>query len=78
MAIVSRHVERIEKIRKIEEEDIGNIYFQQDGATCHTAETILDVLRSVFEDQIISRRTSEPPLDYYLWSAVKAKFYADN
>ena len=23
---------------KIEEEDIGNIWFQQDGATCHTAE----------------------------------------
>ena len=24
---------------KIEEEDIGNICFQQDGATCHTTET---------------------------------------
>ena len=23
---------------KIEEEDIGNIWFQQDGATCHTTE----------------------------------------
>ena len=31
---------------KIEEEDIANIWFQQDGATCHT----------VFEDRIISRR----------------------
>ena len=29
---------------KIEEEDIGNIGFQQDGATCHTAEATLDVL----------------------------------
>ena len=27
---------------KIEEEDIGNIWFQQDGATCHTAEATLD------------------------------------
>ena len=26
---------------KIEEEDIGNIWFQQDGATCHTAEATL-------------------------------------
>ena len=43
---------------KIEEEDIGNIWFQQDGATCHTAETTLDVLRSVFEDRIISRRAN--------------------
>ena len=41
---------------KIEEKDIGNICFQQDGATCHTAETALDVLRPVFEDPIISRR----------------------
>ena len=41
---------------KIEEEDIGNIWFQQDGATCHTAEAILDVLRPIFEDRIISRR----------------------
>ena len=28
---------------KIEEEDIGNIRFQQDGATCHTLEATLDV-----------------------------------
>ena len=40
---------------KIEEEDIGNILVQQDGATCHTAEATLDVLRPVFEDRIISR-----------------------
>ena len=41
---------------KIEEEDIGNIWFQQDGVTCHTAEAILDDLRRVFEDGMISRR----------------------
>ena len=41
---------------KIEEQDIGNISFQQGGATCHTAEATLDVLHSVFEDRIISRR----------------------
>ena len=41
---------------KIEEEDMGNIWFQQDSATCHTAENTLDVLRTVFEDGIISRR----------------------
>ena len=32
----------------IEEEDISNIWFQQDGATCHTAEATLDVLCPVF------------------------------
>ena len=36
---------------KIEEQDIGNICFQQDGATCHTAEAILDVLQSHYQPQ---------------------------
>ena len=83
--LLSGHVERILFI-KIEEEDIGNMWFQQDGATCHTVEATLDVLRSVFEDRIISRRADVvwppwscdlTPLDYYLWSAVKDKCYAD-
>ena len=55
---------------KIEEEDIGKIWFQQDGATCHTAEATLDVMRPVFEDRIISRKADIvwPPqsCDYYL------------
>ena len=41
---------------KIEKEDIGNIWFEQDGATCHSAEATLDVLRPVFEDRIIGHR----------------------
>ena len=40
---------------KFEEEDIGNIWFHQDGTTCHTTEASLDVLRPAFEDRIISR-----------------------
>ena len=71
---------------KIEEEDIGNIWFQQDYATCHTAETTLDVLRPVFEDRIISRRSDIiwpprscdlTPLNYYLWDAAKDNSYAE-
>ena len=70
---------------KIEEEDIGNIWFQQDGATCHTAEVTLCVLRSVFEYRFISRRADVvwlrnwdlTPLDYYLWDAVKDNCYPD-
>ena len=71
---------------KIEEEDIGNIRFQHSGATCHTAEATLAVLRFVFEDRIISRRAIVvwPPrncnltlLDYYLWGDVKDKCNAD-
>ena len=37
---------------------MGNIWLQQDGAMCHTAEAALDILRLVFEDRIISRRAS--------------------
>ena len=58
---------------KIEVEDIGNIWFKQDGVTYHTAEATLDVLRPVFED----RSCDLIPLDYYLWGAVKDKYYAD-
>ena len=58
---------------KIEDEDIGNICFPQDGATCRAAEATLDVLRPVSEDHIISRRADVvwparssdlTPLDY--------------
>ena len=71
---------------KFEEDDAGNILFQQDGATCRTAEATLDVLCPVFEDCIISRRADVvwpprscdlTPLDYYLWGAVKDKRYQD-
>ena len=43
---------------KIEEEDIGNVWFQQDGATWHTAEATLYVLRPIFDDRIISSRAN--------------------
>ena len=67
---------------KIEEGDIGNIWFQQDADTCHTAEDTLDILRPVFEDRIINRRADVvwpsrswdlTALDYYLWGAGKDK-----
>ena len=82
---LSGHVERI-FFTKIEEEDIGNIWFQQDGATCRTAETALDILRPTFKDHIISRRADVvcpsqtwdlKPLEYYLWGAVKDKCCVD-
>ena len=40
----------------MEEEDIGNIWFQQGGATWHTAEAALDILCPVDEDRIINRK----------------------
>ena len=70
----------------IEKEYIGYIWFEQDGATCHTAEAKLDVLRPVFQERIISRKVDVvwlprscalAPLDYYLWGVVKDKCYAN-
>ena len=65
---------------KIQQEDIDNIWFQQDGATCHIAEAKLDVLRPVFEEADVvwpPRSCDLTPLDYYLWVAVKDKCYVD-
>ena len=70
---------------KTVEEDIDKIWFQQDGATCHTVEATLAVLCPVFEGRIISRRTDVVwplwccdliPLDNYLQGAVKDKCYS--
>ncbi|CAK9799243.1 Transposable element Tc3 transposase [Anthophora plagiata] len=70
---------------KIEEDDIDDIWFQQDGATCHTANVTIDLLRTVFENRIISRNADVnwpprscdlTPLDFFLWGAVKDKCYA--
>ena len=55
-------------------------------AKCHTVAAILDVLRPVFADRIISRSADVvwsprscdlTPLHYYLWGAVKDTCYAD-
>ena len=65
---------------KIVEEDIGNFWFQQEGATCHTAEAKLNILLHVFKDRIINRKADVvwplrscdlTPLDCYLWSGDK-------
>ena len=63
---------------EIEEEDIGNNWFKQDGATCHTAEDTLDVLCPVFEDHIISRRAllahfRRKMTQLYLWTKIRTK-----
>ena len=65
-----------------EEKTFG--FFQQDGATAHTANDSMNVLQSVFEDRIISRGlwpARSPDLsacDYYLWGNLKEKVYVNN
>ena len=35
-----------------------DLWFQQDGATCHTANETMDVLQGMFGNNTISRRTA--------------------
>lgn len=59
-------------------------WFQQDGATPHTAATTLTWLRSKFDNRIISRRSDVEwaarspdlsPLDFAIWGILKGKVY---
>ncbi|GFS83269.1 uncharacterized protein TNCV_600171 [Trichonephila clavipes] len=65
---------------------VQELWFQQDGATCHTARAIIDLLKDAFSDRLISRfgPVNWPPrscyltpLDYFLWGYVKSLVYAD-
>ncbi|GFT95325.1 integrase_H2C2 domain-containing protein [Trichonephila clavipes] len=64
----------------------NELWFQQDGATCHTARATIDLLKDTFGDRLISRfgpvnwppRSCDlTPLDYFQWGYVKSLVYAD-
>ena len=61
-------------------------WYPQDGATAHTANNTLDVLRNKFGDRLISLRTEKEsppyspdlnPPDFYLWGYLKDKVYSN-
>ncbi|GFX79686.1 histone-lysine N-methyltransferase SETMAR [Trichonephila clavipes] len=67
-------------------EKLTELWFQQDGATCHTARATIDLLKDTFGDRLISRfgpvnwppRSCDlTPLDYFLRGYVKSLVYAD-
>ncbi|GFV50613.1 hypothetical protein TNCV_2212761 [Trichonephila clavipes] len=67
-------------------DQVKELWFQQDGATCHTARATIDLLKDTFGDRLISRfgpvnwppRSCDlTPLDYFLWGYVKSLVYAD-
>ncbi|GFU11626.1 transposable element Tc3 transposase [Trichonephila clavipes] len=66
--------------------DVQELWFQQDGAPCHTARATIDLLKDTFGDRLISRfgpvnwppRSCDlTPLDYFLWGYVKSLVYTD-
>ncbi|GFT03697.1 fatty acyl-CoA reductase [Trichonephila clavipes] len=73
-------------IPELNNHDVQELWFQQDGATCHTARATMDLLKDTFGDRLISRfgpvnwppRSCDlTPLDYFLWGYVKSLVYAD-
>ncbi|GFV42785.1 DUF4817 domain-containing protein [Trichonephila clavipes] len=73
-------------IPELNNHDVQELWFQQDGATCHTARATIDLLKDTFGDHLISRfgpvnwppRSCDlTPLDYFLWGYVKSLVYAD-
>ncbi|GFW96929.1 uncharacterized protein TNCV_2160641 [Trichonephila clavipes] len=73
-------------IPKLNNHDVQELWFQQDGATCHTARATIDLLKDTFGDRLISRfgpvnwppRSCDlAPLDYFLLGYVKSLVYAD-
>ncbi|GFU69466.1 putative DD41D transposase [Trichonephila clavipes] len=74
-------------IPELNNHDAQELWFQQDGATCHTARATIDLLKDTFGDHLISRfgpvnwppRSCDlTPLDYFLWGYVKSLVCADN
>jgi hypothetical protein len=66
--------------------DLEDMWFQQDGATCHTARETTDLLREQFPARLISRNGDQnwPPrtcdlttCDYFLWGLVKSHVYVN-
>ncbi|GFV63162.1 putative DD41D transposase [Trichonephila clavipes] len=62
-------------IPELNNHDVQELWFQQDGATCHTARATIDLLKDTFGDHLISRfgpvnwppRSCDlTPLDYFL------------
>lgn len=70
--------------RLMDEHDFGDIWFQQDGATAHTAQISMRKLRQMFPERLVSLRgdlgwpARSPDLsicDFFLWGYLKEKVF---
>ena len=66
---------------ELDELDINDMRFQQDGATSHTARVTIDLLKGKFGERVISRNGPVKwpprswdltPLDFFLWGHIKS------
>ena len=71
---------------ELDELDMNDMWFQQDGATSHTARVTIDLLKGKFGERVISRNGPVEwplcscdlmPLDFFLWGHIKVLVYAN-
>ena len=71
---------------RLDELDLEDIWFQQDGATAHTARASMAVLREHFPERLISirgdlewpaRSPDLNPCDFFLWGFLKSRVYVN-
>jgi transposase len=73
------------QLRRRRLHNVEHVYFQQDGATPHTARVSMDVVRRMFPGRVISRFGDIPwpprspdlsSCDFFLWGYLKSCVYA--
>lgn len=72
---------------ELEDVDVDNTWFQQDGASSHSTPENIALLRTKFPGRVISRKgdidwpprsCDITPLDFFLWGYLKDRVYTDN
>ena len=71
-------------LSKLYDIDVANMWFQQDGATSHTACETIQLLHEKFPGRVLSRSGDKnwpprscdlTPLDFFLWGYLKSQIY---
>ena len=71
---------------RVDELDLGDTWFQQDGATAHTSRASMAALREHFPEHLISirgdlewpaRSSDLAPCDFFLWGFLKFRVYVN-
>ena len=59
-AVVKENGVHNEFVDQLDNDELRNGYFQQDGATCHTSNESMTEIESFFDDRIISKALWPP------------------
>ena len=81
-AVVKQNGVHNEFVDQLDDDELRNGYFQQDGAKCHASNESMTEIESFFGDQIISKALWPPRYpdlrqpDFFLRGSLKGKAYA--